>query len=209
MEVCQDTLRGALRRLGWRWRRARRCPARRAPEHRVAAARKALLKLREAQQKGRCELLYGDESGLCLQPTLFRCWQPQGPTLSLPAQAHSKRLNLAGFLRADGRLCYLAREGRLGAADFIEAVEQKLLCTLDPKRPAILVLDNAPCHRSRLVKAKRKEWRQRGLRLFFLPPYCPASKPHRDHLAPAQAPVADPGRLRLLRLAAPSRHRRP
>ena len=35
------------------------------------------------------------------------------------------------------------------------------------------MLDNGPCHRSRLVKAKRAEWRARGLRLLFLPPYCP------------------------------------
>ena len=162
-----------MRALGFRWRRARRRPARTAPAHRVKAAQKALATLRAVQAQGRCELIYGDESGFCLQPTLFRCWQPPGPTLSLPAQAHSKRLNAAGFLRGDGHLVYLAREGRLGAEAFIEAVEAKLLPTLNPKRPAVLVLDNGPCHRSRLVKARRAQWRARGLRLLFLPPYCP------------------------------------
>ena len=137
----------------------------------MAAARKALGKLQEAERQGRCELFYGDESGFCLQPTLFRCWQPGQEVVSLPAQAHSKRLNVAGFLRGGDQLCYLAREGRLGAADFIEAVEQKLLPAL--RQRAVLVLDNGPCHRSRLVQAKRKEWRARGLRLLFLPPYCP------------------------------------
>jgi putative transposase len=34
-------------------------------------------------------------------------------------------------------------------------------------------LDNGPCHRNRLVKARRAAWRLRGLRLLFLPPYCP------------------------------------
>ena len=171
MERCRDTLRRALRSLGWRWRRARRRPAKRPPEHRVKAARKALAKLHAAQSAGRCEVVYADESGFCLQPTLFRCWQPKGATLSLPAQAHSKRLNAAGFLRADGSLDYLAREGRLGAQDFIEAVEQQLLPTLG--RRAVLVLDNGPCHRSRLVKERRAAWRAQGLRLLFLPPYCP------------------------------------
>lgn len=173
LKACPDTLRSALRRMGWRWRRARRRPAKTAPAHRVRAAQKALAKLREAEAQGRCDLLYGDESGFCLQPTLFRCWQPPGPTLALPAQAHSKRLNAAGFLRGDGAFVYLAREGRLGAEAFIEAVETKLLPALRPSRPAVLVLDNGPCHRSRLVKAKRAEWRAKSLRLFFLPPYCP------------------------------------
>ena len=39
--------------------------------------------------------------------------------------------------------------------------------------PTVLVLDNASVHRSKLVQAKRKEWKQKGLRLLFLPPYCP------------------------------------
>lgn len=138
----------------------------------MAAARKALHKLCEMEAAGRLDLFFGDESGFCLQPTLFRCWQPPGPTLGLPAQAHGKRLNVAGFLRGDGALMHFEREGRLGGAEFIEAVETKLLPALRD-RPAVLVLDNGPCHRSRLVKARRADWRARGLRLLFLPPYCP------------------------------------
>ena len=39
--------------------------------------------------------------------------------------------------------------------------------------PTVLVLDNASVHRAKLVQAKHKEWKQKGLRLVFLPPYCP------------------------------------
>ena len=124
-----------------------------------------------SQAAGRCDLFYGDKSGFRLQPTLGRCWQPPGPTLSVPAQAHSRLWNVCGFLRGDGELAYAGRAGRLGAAEFIEAVQARLLPAL--RRPSILVLDNGPCHRSRLVKAKRAEWRRRDLRLFFLPPFCP------------------------------------
>jgi transposase len=89
------------------------------------------------------------------------------------AQAHSKRLNVAGFLRGDGALFHFEREGRLGGAEFVEAVETKLL-PARRDRPAVLVLrQRPPCHRSPLVKAKRAEWRAKGLRLLFLPPYCP------------------------------------
>ena len=41
------------------------------------------------------------------------------------------------------------------------------------RRATVLVVDNAPVHRAKAVKAKLQEWRERGLRLFFLPPYCP------------------------------------
>ena len=167
-----DTLKGVLHRLGWRFRGTRRTTAKAPAAHRGAATRKALSKLRRLEEAGRVDLFYGDESGCCLQPTLGRCWQPPGPTLGLPAQAHGQRLNVAGFRRGDGALCHFQREGRLGGAEFIEAVEGKLLTALRG-RPAVRVLDSGPCHRSRLVKAKRAGWRAKGRRLLFLPPYCP------------------------------------
>ena len=169
--ACYATLKKVLRRARWRWRRTRRRTGKPPVPPRVRAARKALARLHAHEQAGRCDLFYGDESGFCLQPTLGRCWQPPGPTLSVPAQAHSSRWNVCGFLRGDGELAHLGRAGRLGAKEFIEAVETRLLPTL--RRPTILVLDNGPCHRSRLVKARRAAWRRRGLRLLFLPPYCP------------------------------------
>lgn len=49
----------------------------------------------------------------------------------------------------------------------VEALLPRLSC------PTVLVLDNATVHRSKLVRAKRREWKHKGLRLVFLPPYCP------------------------------------
>ena len=40
-------------------------------------------------------------------------------------------------------------------------------------KPTVLVLDNASVHRSKQVQAKCREWKQKGVRLLFLPPYCP------------------------------------
>ena len=37
----------------------------------------------------------------------------------------------------------------------------------------VLVLDNASVHRGRKVKEKREEWAERGLFIFYLPPYSP------------------------------------
>lgn len=59
---------------------------------------------------------------------------------------------------------------RLTAQHLIESVEA-VLAGLE--RPAVLVLDNASVHRARVVGQKRAEWKARGLRLLFLPPYCP------------------------------------
>lgn len=40
------------------------------------------------------------------------------------------------------------------------------------ERPTVLVLDNASVHRAKIVREKQAEWKLRGLRLLFLPPYC-------------------------------------
>jgi len=115
-------------------------------------------------------VLYGDESGFCLQPPLPYLWQKKGQTVGLPAKAHSRRLNALGFLSRAGCLHHFETQEKITASFVIQSIEA-LLPALPG--PTVLVLDNATVHRSKLVQAKRKEWKQKGLRLLFLPPYCP------------------------------------
>ena len=115
-------------------------------------------------------MLYGDESGFCLSPVVPYLWQPKGRTVGLPAKSHSRRLSVFGLLSRQGCLHSFPTQERITAqivVDSIEAVLPRLA------HPSILVLDNATVHRSKVVRDKRKEWKQKGLRLLFLPPYCP------------------------------------
>jgi transposase len=41
------------------------------------------------------------------------------------------------------------------------------------KRPALIILDNAPIHKSKEVEAQIRGWKAKGLFLVFLPPYSP------------------------------------
>lgn len=168
------TLRRALRRLGCSFRRARRVPLKTpSPAQRARVAR-ALSRLHLLEQAGKCHVWFADESGFCLQPVVPYLWQKKGQTLGVPTNAHSKRFNVLGFLRRDGHLESVTRTETVTAAHFIAAVE-----TLLPKlmRPSVLVLDNARIHRNAAVKDKRREWKDKGLRLLFLPPYCPHLNP--------------------------------
>ena len=131
---------------------------------------KALAHLHRLEDAGKCTVLYGDESGFCLSPVVPYLWQPKGKTVGLPAKAHSRRLNVLGFLSRKSRLHYFQAQEKITAQFVIESIEA-LLPQLSG--PTVLVLDNASVHRSKLVQAKRKEWKQKGLRLVFLPPYCP------------------------------------
>ena len=129
-----------------------------------------MAKLHRLEDRDKCQVLYADESGFCLSPVVPYLWQPKGKTLGLPAKAHSRRLNVFGLMSRQGRLHHFPAQKRITASFVIESIETLLpsLC-----RPTVLVLDNASVHRSKLVRAKRREWKQKGLRLLFLPPYCP------------------------------------
>jgi hypothetical protein len=163
-------VRRCLKRLGFTFRRARRVPEKEVCPKRQGRVQRALLRLHRLEDAGRCQILYGDESGFCLCPPVPYLWQPKGQTVGLPAKSHSRRLNVFGLLSRDSRLHSFQTQERITAQFVIESVEA-LLPMLS--RPAVLVLDNATVHRSRLVQAKRREWKQKGLRLLFLPPYCP------------------------------------
>ena len=45
-----------------------------------------------------------------------------------------------------------------------------------------IVLDNAPIHRSEEFEEKIEEWAQQGLKIYFLPTYCPSLNTHRNAL---------------------------
>ena len=159
-----------LRRLGFTFRRARRVPQKVVcPKHKQRV-QKALLHLHRLEDAGHCQVLYSDESGFCLSPVVPYLWQPKGKTVGLPAKSHSRRLNVLGFLSRKSRLHYFQAQEKMTAQFLVESIES-LLPSLS--RPTVFVLDNATVHRSKLVQERRREWRQKGLRLLFLPPYCP------------------------------------
>lgn len=170
-----QTVKRLLKKLGYSYRRARRNCAKVPRPTAVAAAQKALQRLRQLAREGVCDVVYGDESGFSLQPLLPYLWQQKGNTLGFASQCHRQRLNVLGFWKYAGqeaaKLMWHSMTGSPKAADFIAAVEKKLLPRLS--RRTILVLDNASLHRSVQVQQKRAAWRQKGLRLLFLPPYCP------------------------------------
>ena len=157
-----------MRRLGFTFRRARRVPEKAACPKRQGRLQRALTRLHRLEDAGRCQVLYGDESGFCLSPVVPHLWQKKGKTLGLPAKAHSRRLNALGFLSRQGRLHHFETQEKV-TADFVIQSIEALLASVS--RPTVLVLDNATVHRSKLVQAKRKEWKRKGLRLLFLPPF--------------------------------------
>jgi transposase len=173
--VCWATVVRTLKRSGASYRRARYVSAKAPNPLRVASMHKALDKVRLLAQEGACDVIYGDESDFALWPSLPYLWQPKGKTLAIRQQIARLRLSVMGLWKEAGLeeqilFSHVTYQG-LEASDFITLVEDQVLPSL--RRPCVLMVDNARVHRCRLVEAKRKAWKQQGLHLWYLPPYCP------------------------------------
>ena len=128
--------------------------------------------LGELEQLSRLKLIdlyYGDESRVSVDPCVPYGWQFAGEEVFMPT-AKGAGLNCFALLtRANGLLFETTR--RCITSQFI--VEQFEHLSLSIKRMTVVVLDNARVHTSQQVQERRPFWQQRGLFVFYLPPYSP------------------------------------
>jgi hypothetical protein len=115
------------------------------------------------------DLIYFDGAGFSLIPSVPSAWQLRGETLEIPS-AHSPRVNVLGFLSLQGAFQSYVFEGPIDSQVLIGCFDDYCWRM---KKPALIVLDNAPVHTSAIFGAQIKRWEEQGLYLLFLPPYCP------------------------------------
>ena len=96
-------------------------------------------------------------------------WQFKDEDVFVPARK-AARLNLFGFISRNNEYHGFTAQENI--------TQDKIVSYLDEfsksiTQKTVLVLDNASVHRGRKVKEKREEWAERGLFVFYLPPYSP------------------------------------
>lgn len=130
---------------------------------------KSLLLLRKA---GMIDLYFGDESGFSLTPYIPYGWQPIGEQIPIDTQ-RKHIINLFGLLDPIDQVLfpYKTQKGEnINTKFMIQSIEDFLpRCS----KPTVLILDNAPWHTSEQFKAKREDWMDKDLYIFYLPRYSP------------------------------------
>lgn len=126
--------------------------------------------LREKEKAGELDLYYCDESGFSLEASIPYAWQKKDEQILLPAETHSKRINVFGLLSLKSGFQSYQTEGKVNSEQWIEWLED---FSLKIKKETVLILDNASIHKSKASKAKIQEWKKRGLHIRFLPAYSP------------------------------------
>ena len=139
----------------------------------------ALAALEKTARRQNALILFEDESGVSLLPSVRATWAPRGQTPVLRHRFNYKRLSIAGVLayEPDGSDAHLLFQLRPGAyndqtlIDFLGEVHEH-----EQQRRLILIWDGLPSHHSRRMLdwlAEQRAW----LHVERLPGYAPDLNP--------------------------------
>jgi hypothetical protein len=108
-------------------------------------------------------IVFEDESGVSLLPSVRATWAPRGHTPVLRHRFSWKRLSLAGALayEPDGSDAHLVFQLRPGAYNDETLIEFLSLLNDVEQRPVLLIWDGLPSHRSRRMNdwiASQRHW---------------------------------------------------
>jgi len=118
---------------------------------------------------GRIDLYFGDESTFSMNPCLPYGWAPKGERVEIFPQRDQK-VNLFGIFRPDNFCVTYESKQNINSQFLSNAIDD--FCQYVEK-PSVLVLDNAPTHRSELFFSQLEQWVKKDVYVFFLPRYSP------------------------------------
>ncbi len=106
---------------------------------------------------------FGDESAFSMNPKLPYGWSKNGGRIQIFPQ-RDKKVNLFGVFRADNFCVTDENAGNIKADFLIRSIND--FCRYINK-PTVLVLDNAPTHRSQKFIAQMEQRMEQDLYIFF------------------------------------------
>ncbi|CAN5566044.1 hypothetical protein BH18ACI1_BH18ACI1_13050 [soil metagenome] len=134
-----------------------------------AEKEEVLKRLWEFYRLGWIDLYFGDESAFSMNPKLPYGWSPKAERIKIFPQ-RDKKINLFGVFRPDN-FCLTYESAENINSNFLIRVLDDFCKYVE--KPTVLVLDNAPTHRSEKFLTAVERWMEKDLYVFFLPKYSP------------------------------------
>jgi transposase len=125
--------------------------------------------LEKLSRSGLIDLYYGDESRVSIDPCVPYGWQFKSEEVFMPA-AKGAGLNCFALLNRANDLLFATTRQRITSQFIVEQLER---LSFTVRKTTVVVLDNARVHTSRQMQERRPFRQQRGLFIFYLPPYSP------------------------------------
>lgn len=124
---------------------------------------------------GHIDLRYGDESSFNLEPNVPYGWIKKGEVKEILSRKGGN-LNVFGLLNLAGELTSYQTTQNVDSQMVISWIDDFCLTI---KKQTVVVLDNAPWHKSKSFMDRIEEWENLGLFIVYLPTYSP-------HLSPTE-----------------------
>jgi transposase len=173
VRVSAETVRRALRRLGFVWRRPRPVVGPVDPD-RAAKLRAIQNLLRNLPDDETA--VFQDEVDVHLNPKIGACWMRRGEQAEVPTPGNNQKRHLAGSLVWRTGTLVVSPPGARRNAELFVAHLEDLRRRFRHARRIHVICDNASFHGGRLVREYLRRWGHR-VTLHHLPKYAPETNP--------------------------------
>ncbi|MBF0343345.1 MAG: IS630 family transposase [Nitrospirae bacterium] len=168
ISISKKTIKRILR-IDFSWRRIHKKVKGEPDELEYKIKKQALEELKRQDKKGIIDLRYFDESGFCLEPYVPYAWQEKDNPIEIET-CNSRRINVLGIMNVNNDLTAYTVEDVVNSDLVIACIND--FCK-DLKKETVIVIDNASPHTSKSFKKNIPKWKEKGLEIFYLPPYSP------------------------------------
>ncbi len=155
--------------MSFSWRRLRKWLKPKQDPKEYERLYELLQKLKKLEEQGYLDVFYGDQSSFSMNPNVPYGWQPKGEyTKIVPSKETA--MNVFGLLSKHNELEAYECEGTMNSDVVIAFIDHFIKRR---KKRTVIVLDNAPIHKSELFLEAVKRWEEQDVYVFFLPKYSP------------------------------------
>ena len=138
-------------------------------EELLAYKKECLAELENLSLAGLIDLFYADESQVSTEGYVPYGWQLPGEQVFVPSEKGAK-INCFALVSRQCQ-CYWRTTEQIIDAPFVFEQLENLAFSI--QKHTVVVLDNAPVHTAKIIRQRIPCWQQKGLFVFFLPPYSP------------------------------------
>src|SRR3989344_449727 len=131
-------------------------------------------KIKSLIRRQQAVLYFQDEAGISLIPVLGRTWAPIGKTPTVKVTGKRGGFCVSSAISPGGRMLFRIEKNKVNAQAHIDFLSKIILH--HPRRKIVIISDNAPAHKARLVREFEISNKKR-ITIFHIPSYSPDLNP--------------------------------
>ncbi|MEK6891968.1 MAG: IS630 family transposase [Nanoarchaeota archaeon] len=131
-------------------------------------------KIQKHCRRWQAMLYFLDEAGVSLTPVVGTTWAPKGKTPKIYVTGNRGGFCASSAISPAGHMVFRIEKKRVNAQVHIDFLSKIIL--QHPSRKIVIIEDNAPAHKSKLIKEFEMSNKKR-IAIYKLPPYSPDLNP--------------------------------